>query len=106
MPSPQPDLQPESVLLTVLYDQGMDERVMETLDRLKVPGWTKVFGAHGYGGTGLKQESPIWPGTVHILYLALEAEQIEEVIAALRALQRSYRRNPGLTLWTQPITLR
>ena len=98
-------LPPQTVLLTIVYDSGMDARVTETLEEIGVPGWTKVFGAHGFGGTGPKLDTPVWPGTVNLLYLALEEAQAEEVVRRLRALQATYRRKPGLTLWTQPVTL-
>ena len=92
-------------LLTVVYDSGMDERVTETLEEIGVAGWTKVFGAHGVGGTGRKENTSIWPGTINMLYLVLESSDVERVAAALRALQASYRRNPGMTLWAQPAEL-
>ncbi len=95
-----------AVLLTVVYDSGMDERVMETLEAAHVPGWTRFFGGHGFGGVGRKEDTPIWPGTVNLLYLLLEADAAERVAAELRALQRTYRRNPGLTLWLQPVETR
>ncbi len=95
-----------TVLLTVVYDSGMEMRVTETLEELGVPGWTKVFGGHGFGGRGYKLDTPIWPGTVNLLTLALPEAEAETVIARMRTLQQSYRRNPGMTIWTQPITLR
>jgi hypothetical protein len=95
----------QQILLTVVYDSGMDERVTETLTDLDVPGWTKMFSGHGFGGAGRKEGSPVFPGTVNVLYLALDAPDVERVAAALRALQQSYRRNPGLTIWTQPAAL-
>jgi hypothetical protein len=95
----------QQILLTVVYDSGMDERVMETITEIGVPGWTKTFGGHGFGGAGRKEDSPIFPGTVNVLYMTLDAPDVERVADALRALQMSYRRNPGLTLWTQPVTL-
>lgn len=94
-----------TILLTVIYDSGMDERLTEALDELGVAGWTRTFGAHGRGGVGRKEDSPIWPGTVNTLLIALPETRVAAVAEALRALQRTYRRNPGLTLWTQPIEL-
>lgn len=94
------------VLLTVVYDSGMDERIEEKLNALQLSGWTKMFGGHGMGGVGRKEDTPVWPGTVNMLTIALPETDAEAVIAAIRALQRSYLRNPGITIWTQAITLR
>jgi hypothetical protein len=95
-----------NVLLTVVYDSGMDARLTETLDELGVSGWTKLFDGHGRGGVGRKENTPVWPGTVNMLYIVLAESDVERVVSSLRALQQSYRRNPGLTIWTQPVTLR
>jgi hypothetical protein len=95
----------ERILLTVAYESGMDERLLATLDELGVTGWTQLFDGHGSGGTGRKQNNPIWPGSVHLLLIVLPEGEVARVASALRALQRSYLRNPGLTMWTQPVTL-
>lgn len=95
-----------TVLLTVVYDSGMDERVTQVLDDLGVSGWTKMFGGHGFGGRGRKEDSPIWPGTVNMLSLVLEEAKAEQIAACLRALPESYRRNPGLTMWIQRVEQR
>ena len=93
------------ILLTVAYDSGIDERVTETLNTLGVPGWTKTFGAHGCGGVGRKLDNPIWPGSVNVLFIVLPAADVERVAAALRELKRSFRRNPGLMMWTHEVTV-
>ena len=94
------------VLLTLVYDSGMDERIEEKLSALCLSGWTKMFGGHGMGGMGRKEDTPVWPGTVNMLLIALPETDAETVIAEIRTLQRSYLRNPGITIWTQAITLR
>jgi hypothetical protein len=94
---------PDRVLLTVIYDSGLDERIQALITDLNVEGWTRLEGAHGYGGTGYKLDTPVWPGTNHLLLLALTRVKASEVAAALRTLQASYRRKPGITLWIQPI---
>lgn len=94
-----------TVLLTIAYDTGMDERLMETLQESGVTGWTKTFEAHGCGGAGPKLNSPVFPGSVTLLYLVLPEAEAQRLAAALRTLQRTYRRNPGLTMWTTPACL-
>src|SRR5579871_40073 len=93
------------VLLTVIYDSGVDERVMALIAEHGVEGWTKLQGAQGYGGAGYKLDTPVWPGINHVLLLAVTPEKAGELAAAIRALQNTYRRKPGITLWTQPVSL-
>ena len=94
-----------TLLLTIAYDSGMDERIMETLQEVGVTGWTKTFDAHGAGGAGPKLNSPVFPGSVCLLSLLLSEAETQRVAAALHALQGTYRRNPGLTMWTTPAQL-
>lgn len=91
-----------TVLLTIAYDSGMDERIMETLQGLGVTGWTKIFDAHGAGGAGAKLNSPVFPGSITLLSLLLPEADVQPVAEALRAMKRTYRRNPGMTMWTTP----
>ena len=93
----------EKTLLTIVYDSGMDERVMEALKTCGVSGWTKTFGGHGYGGQGLKVDTPVWPGNVNILTLLLAPEEAGVLAQSLKDLKATYRKNPGLTLWTQAV---
>jgi hypothetical protein len=93
------------ILLTVAHDSGMSERVIGVLDSLGLTGWTQMFGAHGLGGAGRKQDNPIWPGSVTMLFIVLPEADVPRVASALRELQRSYAHNPGLTMWCSPVEL-
>lgn len=93
------------MLLTVVYDRGMDERVMQLLEDRGIEGWTKTFDAHGMGNTGRKVDTPIWPGALHVLSIVLPQEAAIQLAESLRVIQRSYRKNPGLTMWMHPVRL-
>ena len=92
-------------LLIVVYDQGMDETLMERLEAVGVHHWTKTFDAHGEGNTGRKLGDQVWPGSNNLLYLQLEEDRVAEVVAAIRDLQAGYRLQPGITLWNLPVEL-
>lgn len=93
------------MLLTVIYDSGIDESVMALVAEAGLPGWTKIDGVHGYGGTGYRLDTPIWPGLNTVLLLALTEAQAVDLARQLRELQSAYRRKPGITLLLQPVTL-
>ncbi|MDW8207603.1 MAG: hypothetical protein RMJ43_07175 [Chloroherpetonaceae bacterium] len=95
-----------ALLVTVIYDASIDERLLQLLQQLHIPGWTRIASAHGAGGRGRKEDNPIWPGTVNLLLIALPENEAETLIHHIRNLQNTYRRKPGITIWTQPITLR
>lgn len=90
-------------LLIVVYDQGIDETLMEHLETLDLPGWTKGYDLHGLGGQGLKLGDAVWPGQNNILYIELPDERVEGVVADFRRLQAGYRLKPGITLWSLPV---
>jgi hypothetical protein len=92
-------------LLTVIYDSGVEERLMELIAAQGLDGWTRFTGAHGYGGATYKLDSPIWPGTNNVLLLAVTPEQATQLADAVHALQATYRRKPGITIWLQTVTL-
>jgi hypothetical protein len=89
--------------LTVIYDASIDESVTELMDGLNLPGFTKLFDAHGLGGTGRKLNSPVFPGVNNLLLLLLPDEEVPRVTDALYRLQATYRLKPGLTLVLQDV---
>ena len=88
-------------LLTVIYDAGIEESVIELVEGLDLPGFTQLFGAHGAGGTGRKLNNPVFPGVNNLLLLLLPDEAVRTVTNAFYRLQATYRLKPGLTLMVQ-----
>jgi hypothetical protein len=91
--------------LTVIYDAGIDESLMELVEGLNLPGFTKLFDAHGLGGTGRRLNNPVFPGVNNLLLLLLPEEAVPTVTDALYRLQASYRLTPGMTLVIQDVQI-
>lgn len=91
--------------LTVIYDAGIDESIMELVEGLNLDGYTKVFGAFGAGGTGQKLNNPVFPGLNNLLLLLLPEEAVRTVTDALYRLQATYRLKPGVTLVLQDVQI-
>ncbi|HID07959.1 MAG TPA: hypothetical protein EYP10_12525 [Armatimonadetes bacterium] len=86
-------------LLIIVYDRAVDEDLTETLKRLEIPGYTKLFDAHGFGGRGYKLGNPIFPGLNNILLIELPPERVTAVVNAVRQMQAQYTLKPGITIW-------
>jgi nitrogen regulatory protein P-II len=90
-------------LLTIIYDSGVDESMLQLLEGLEVPGYTRITDLHGLGGRGPKQLNPIYPGSNNLLVVAVADEQVERVHHAIRRFQDSFRLKPGITILSQPV---
>ena len=96
-------------LVTLIYDNGIDEAVIEQIDALvrqvedeHVRGWTRLCDVQGYGGQGYRRGDPVFPGTNNVLWVALPDELVAEVWRRMRALQASFRL-AGITILAQPV---
>lgn len=90
-------------LLTLIYDSAIDETLMELLEELGVEAYTKIFNAHGLGGRGRKENTPVWPGTNHLILIAIAEPEARRIIGAVRRLQATYRLRPGITILLQDV---
>ena len=90
-------------LLTIIYDSGIDESMMELLEALGVRNWTRIPDLHGQGGRGPKQMTPVYPGSNHVLFVALADEEVERVRRAIRAFQAQFRLKPGVAIFSQEV---
>jgi PII-like signaling protein len=59
-------------LVTVIYEAGIDNTMMEAVTRMHLVGWTKLEGATGFGGKGLREGTAIWQGTNNLLFAAVQ----------------------------------
>ncbi|HEY3281135.1 MAG TPA: hypothetical protein VGN26_02580 [Armatimonadota bacterium] len=90
-------------LVTMVYDSGVDELVCERVDALGLPGYTKLFGAHGIGGQGKKSGDQVWPGENNVLLMAMEDDLVEPLRHLMRSLQEGFRLKPGITIMVSPV---
>lgn len=90
-------------LVLVVFEAGVDDSVMELVRKLELPGWTKLEGATGFGGKGLRLGTPIWPGTNHVLFAALDDGAVEPFLKALDGLKQGYLRPPALQAFVLPL---
>lgn len=91
-------------LLVIIYEDSIDEDLTQCLKEHQVPGYTKLLGAQGEGQhSAPKLGTPIWPGQNNMVFVALPNEAVSPVAAALRALQATYRKRPGLRLFVMPM---
>jgi hypothetical protein len=92
-------------LLTLIYDSAIDETMMELMGELGVQGYTKIFDSQGLGGRGRKENTPVWPGTNHLLLIAAPEAEARRIVAAVRRLQETYRLRPGITMLLQDVEI-
>lgn len=75
-------------MVMVVYNEAMDDEVMEVLERCVMKNYTKITGALGKGATsGTHHDNDIWPGKNNILYVACEASQADQMLACCRNLR-------------------
>lgn len=87
-------------LLLVIYDSGIDETLIKTLNEHGIKGYTKIFDAHGLGGTGFKDGTPVFPGMNNVLLVSLPAESVHSFLDCLKKLKQTYKINPGITVYS------
>lgn len=90
-------------LLTIIHDSSIEESMKELVDGLEIAGITWIYDVHGRGGRGPKMNTPVFPGTNHMVFMALPDDEVGRVVRAIRRLQGSYRLKPGITILQQEV---
>lgn len=90
-------------LLTIIYDSSVEASMAELLDALELTGLTRIYDVFGRGGRGPKANTPVFPGTNNLVYVALPTEDVARVHRAIRRLQHSFRLKPGVTILCQDV---
>ncbi|MFY9402581.1 MAG: PG0541 family transporter-associated protein [Candidatus Omnitrophota bacterium] len=75
-------------MLMVVYNEVLDDEVMEILDEVRIKGYTKVPEVFGRGeASGTHLGTDIWPGLNNILYIACQDNQLKELLIKIRQLR-------------------
>jgi hypothetical protein len=74
-------------LLFIICEASVDHRVIDVLNHLGVPGYTRFTGANGNGKRGRREGTAVWPGLNSLLMACLPADQVPPVLEALERLE-------------------
>ncbi len=75
-------------MVMIIYNEALDNEVMEILEGADIKGYTKVSKAFGRGEkSGTHLGTDIWPGLNNILYVACADPQAKELIAGVKEMR-------------------
>jgi nitrogen regulatory protein PII len=87
----------------IVYNEALDDEVMEVLGNCTMQNYTKLTGVFGKGETsGTHMGNDIWPGRNNILYVACEEKQAKQILSCVRALRQKLGRE-GVKAFVLPI---
>ncbi len=92
-------------MLLIIYEAGIDEDLQSVIERMGIPGWTKLTGATGTGRHGHRFGTQVWPGTNNLLWVALPEDQVTGIVAELNELKASYLKSPALQVFVVPVEM-
>lgn len=76
-------------MVMVVYNEALDDEVMEVLAHCTMKNYTKVTGVFGRGTTsGTHLGNDIWPGRNSIIYAACEEKQAKQLLECVKALRK------------------
>ena len=74
----------------LVYNEALDNEVMEILENCMMKNYTKLTGVFGCGtSSGTHLGTDIWPGRNNILYVACEEATGKKIITAVKQLRKS-----------------
>lgn len=74
----------------VVYNEALDNEVMEILESCKLKNYTKIAEVFGRGASsGTHLGTDIWPGRNNLLYIACEEAVGKQIIEAVKQLRKN-----------------
>ena len=87
----------------IIYNEALDDEVMEVLGNCTMQNYTKVTGVFGKGeASGIHMGNDIWPGRNNILYVACEEKQAKQILSCVRELRKTLGRE-GVKVFILPV---
>jgi hypothetical protein len=84
------------ICVFVAYDHAVDEEVIDILEGLNVPGYTKWNEVEGSGGRGRHLGTPVWPNLNNAMLTILDDDAtVTKLVASFAELKK---RVPGAAL--------
>jgi nitrogen regulatory protein PII len=77
-------------MVMIVYNEAVDNEVMEILEDCPLKNYTKITGVFGCGtASGTHLGTDIWPGRNNILYVACQEQESKKIIASIKELRKS-----------------
>jgi len=76
-------------MIMLIYNEAIDDEVMETLENCSLKNYTKIKGAFGKGVTsGTHLGDDVWPGRNNILYVACQEVEARQFLSCVKELRK------------------
>ncbi|MFZ5800748.1 MAG: PG0541 family transporter-associated protein [Candidatus Omnitrophota bacterium] len=76
-------------LVIVVYNEALDDEVMDALKQCSVNSYTKINGVFGKGShSGAHLGNDIWPGRNHLLQIVCDDKPAKELLACVKELRK------------------
>lgn len=90
-------------MIMIVYNEAIDDEVMEALAKCALKNYTKIMGTLGKGDTsGTHLGNTIWPGRNNILFIASAERATQQLLSCIRELRKSVGRE-GVKAFVLPI---
>jgi hypothetical protein len=77
-------------MVMIIYNEALDNEVMDILKDCKLGSYSKVSGTFGTGkSSGSHMGTDIWPGLNNILYVACESQEALGIVSQIKSLRKS-----------------
>jgi hypothetical protein len=77
-------------MMMLVYNEAIDNEVMEILESCSMRNYTKITGVFGCGtSSGTHLGTDIWPGRNNIMYVACEEVIGKKIIVLVKQLRKS-----------------
>jgi nitrogen regulatory protein PII len=77
-------------MIMLVYNEALDNEVMEVLESCLMKNYTKITGVFGCGtSSGTHLGTDIWPGRNNVLYVACEEAVGKKIITLVKQIRKS-----------------
>lgn len=90
-------------MVMIVYNEAIDDEVMELLTNCGLRNHTKISGVFGQGSaSGVHMGNDIWPGRNNILYVACEDKQAKQFFSCVKEIRKELGRE-GVKAFLLPL---
>ncbi|MBU1999108.1 MAG: hypothetical protein KKE64_06400 [Candidatus Omnitrophica bacterium] len=90
-------------MVMLVYNEAIDEEVMEVLENCAMKNYTKITQVIGRGNSsGTHHGNDVWPGRNNILYVACDEKQAKQMLSCIKELRKKFS-HEGVKAFVLPV---